>query len=561
MIKSATMKNKIFAVIFAGALVLTTMGCKKFLDVNTDPDTTQTPSNSSVLPPVIAAMPYGMQRDARYIAKFAQHWNSSAASDAYDQHGYTFIDNNMGDLWWMGYYMFGKNVVYLIENGSKIGQYDYVGVAQALQAWSFQSLIDQHDHIIFSDAWKEGLYYFKYDSAEVVYKGVDSICRKAIGNLDAAIANPSNKLAIGDMVYAGDLGKWKKFVYGIMARNYNHQSNKPWYSADSVIKFCDLSMSTIADDFMVPFDATANDNSNFWGTFRNNLGAVRQSNFIVQLLDGTIFSGSNVAAKRDPRLPYMLTASQDTTNGNGGFRGVNPGSGDQYVSLTGTYAVGSTNWINARKRVSVLWGDSLYTNPSVSAFTPNAGHYLFKDKVVMPVMTSAEIQFIKAEATYRKSLKADALTAYKKGIDLHFDMINRSYSALRGSSSLYNFNPISGTARANYFASTNVKQDPLLLHMEDILLQKYIAMWGWGILESWTDLRRFDYTRIDPETVQQYYRGFSLPATYSSTNSGKPSLRVRPNYRSENSYNFDELARIGAHLQNWHTLSFWPSRP
>lgn len=320
-------------------------------------------------------------------------------------------------------------------------------------------------------------------------------------------------------------------------------------------------MTEATDDFMVPFDATANDNSNFFGTFRNNLGAVRQSNFIVQLLDGTIFSGSNAADNRDPRLPYLLTASQDTTNGNGGFRGVDPGSGDPNRTLTGTYAVGSPNWINARKRVSVLWGDSIYANPSVSAFTANAGKYLFKDKAIMPVMTSSEIQFILAEASYRKGLKADALDAYRKGIELHFDMINRSYSSLRGAPNLYNTNPIPGTARANYLASTNVVQVADTLHMEDILLQKYIAMWGWGILETWTDLRRFNYTEIDPETTEQYYRGFSLPANFVSANAGRPSLRIRPNYRSENSYNFEELQRIGANLLDWHTLSFWPSRP
>ena len=95
-----------------GVLVLSTMaGCKKYLNVNSDPDTIQSPSNSSAFPPVLAAMPYGMQRDARYIAKYIQNWNASGASnnDAIDRHGYTFVDNNQGDLWWMGYYMFGKN--------------------------------------------------------------------------------------------------------------------------------------------------------------------------------------------------------------------------------------------------------------------------------------------------------------------------------------------------------------------------------------------------------------------------------------------------------------------
>jgi len=85
----------------------------------------------------------------------------------------------------------------------------------------------------------------------------------------------------------------------------------------------------------------------------------------------------------------MLSASQDTANGNGGYRGVDPAIGDPFSALTGVYAVNSANWLNARRRVAVPWGDSLYVNPSVAVFTAGAGKYLFKDKTVLPVITYA----------------------------------------------------------------------------------------------------------------------------------------------------------------------------
>ena len=94
-------------------------------------------------------------------------------------------------------------------------------------------------------------------------------------------------------------------------------------------------MTTVEDDFVVPFDATKNDDTNFFGTYRDNLGSFRQSNFIVRLLDGTTMAGSSAGHNRDPRLRHMLSASQDTTNGNGGFRGVDPGLGDPFSALTG----------------------------------------------------------------------------------------------------------------------------------------------------------------------------------------------------------------------------------
>ncbi len=42
-------------------------------------------------------------------------------------------------------------------------------------------------------------------------------------------------------------------------------------------------------------------------------------------MDGTILAGGTSGYQRDPRIRHMLSMSGDTTNGNGGYRGVNPG--------------------------------------------------------------------------------------------------------------------------------------------------------------------------------------------------------------------------------------------
>ncbi|HEX6915820.1 MAG TPA: SusD/RagB family nutrient-binding outer membrane lipoprotein, partial [Chitinophagaceae bacterium] len=288
-----------------------------------------------------------------------------------------------------------------------------------------------------------------------------------------------------------------------------------------------------------------------------------QSNFIVKLLDGTTLAGSSIASNRDPRISHMLSASQDTTNGNGGYRGVDPALGDPYSGLTGNYAVGSTNWINARKRVAVLWGDSLYANPSSAVFNSNAGKFLFKDRAVMPVMTYAEILFIKAEAAFRKGDKGTAYTAYKAGINAHFDFINRNYASIYrgGPQNLYNTALISTAARNAYLASPNVKPDANTLTLTDIMLQKYIALWGWGWVETWTDLRRFHYTDLDPVTGLQVYKNFNLPTSYYPDNLNKPAYRFRPRYNSEYVWNLDELKRFGGEKADYHTYEMWFSQP
>jgi hypothetical protein len=356
----------------------------------------------------------------------------------------------------------------------------------------------------------------------------------------------------------------------VLARNYNHISNKAGlYNADSVIKFCDSSFTTVNDDMAIPFDGTRLDNSNYMGPFRNPMNLYRQSKFIIQLLDGTTFTGNNAAINRDPRISHMLSCSADTTNGNGGYYGIIPGLSETYVALNPpssylgpdglppTSGTALTNWRNARKKTVTPYGDSVYA-VTAGSNTEGLGKYLFRNKSVMPVMTYAEIQFIKAEAALRKNEPDKAYTAYLNGINAHYDFINRSYSNYRSSAPVYNILPISAADRARYLASNNVKKSSGTLTLTDIMLQKYIAMWGWGFLETWVDLRRYHYTDIDNATTEPVYKNYTLPLTFAN---GKAAYRIRPNYQSEYVWNLDELAKWGGTKSDYHTLECWFSQP
>lgn len=558
------MKNIIFKTGLLAMMVMLLGGCKKFLNINSDPDTPQNPSNSSVFPAMLSGIPRGVQFDARYIGKYTQNWLSSASNnaDTWDRMGYLANSDAAGDIWRQTYFGLGGNLEYIIKNGVDKKEYDYTAASVTLKALMFQMAADVHGHIIFDEAFVEGKYYFKFQRQDTVYAGIDSLCRRALTYYDMAAANQVT-LARADLSYGGDLNKWKKLTYAIMAKNFHRFANKSGglYKADSVIKYCDLAMSSTDDDFLVPFDASKNDDANFWGTYRNNLASFRQSNFIVKLLDGTTFSGTTEIAKRDPRLRHMLSASQDTTNGNGGYRGVDAGLGDANSALTGVYAVNSTNWINARKRVAAPWGDSLYANPSASVFGLNYGKFLFKDKAVMPVICYSEIQFIKAEAAFIAGNKPLAYTAYLAGINGHFDFINRG-TFPRSNSTLFNGTTITAAQRSAYLASTNVKASSDVLTISDIMLQKYIALWGWGWVETWVDMRRYHYNvDLDPATSLPVYKNFAIPASLFPTNNNKVVHRLRPRYNSEYVWNLGELSRpdIGGNLIDYHTSETWLS--
>ena len=540
--------------------------CKKFLDVNSDPDTPQFPDVSSVFPTQLAAIPRGLQNDSRYVGRYIQNWLSfsstaSAVNVNWDRMGYAAANDANGDIWRQVYYGLGKNLNYIIDNGIVKQQWDYVGAAYALKALMFQMGTDYHGEIIYTEAFRENQAQFKFDDQTTVYRGVDSLCKLAITYLNKGDLSPTAlRLSKGDYVYNGSNAKWLKFTYGILARNFHRLTNKSIYNADSVMFYCDKSLATTDDDFLIPFDASKNDDSNFYGTYRDNLTVFRQSNFIVKLLDGSTFSGvaatAATAFNRDPRMKHMLSASQDTTNGNGGFRGVDPGAGDPNN--------GSTTPALQRARVAVPWADSVYANPSSAVFSSQYRRYLFGDKTVFPVMTSSEIQFMKAEAAFKKNDKATALTAYTNGINQHFDFINRG-SFPRGNSVLYNTTAITAPQRTAYLAGPTVKKTAGALNLSDIMLQKYIALWGWGFFETFVDLRRYHYVDTEINNVTslptQVYLGFTPPATLATENLGKLVYRVRPRFNSEYVWNRDELLRIGALNVDYHTYEPWFIQP
>jgi hypothetical protein len=93
------------------------------------------------------------------------------------------------------------------------------------------------------------------------------------------------------------------------------------------------------------------------------------------------------------------------------------------------------------------------------------------------------------------------------------------------------------------------------------MLQKYIALYGWGSHETWVDMRRFHYTDLDPVTGKQVYADF-VPGggTLYINNNGKFVYRARPRYNSEYLYDVPSLQKVGALNLDYHTYECWFSQ-
>ncbi len=162
------------------------------------------------------------------------------------------------------------------------------------------------------------------------------------------------------------------------------------------------------------------------------------------------------------------------------------------------------------------------------------------------------MQFIKAEAAFHLGNKILALDAYKKGIEASIDMVNANTIV----STTYPITALITAAQKTAFV-TNVNivpTDPNNLTLSQIMMQKYIALFGYGFVETWTDMRKHHYNPA-------IYTGFT--ATTFFVDNGGPFLayRVRPRYNSEYVWNFAAIQSIGADQPNYHVKEMWYSQP
>ncbi|WP_395810268.1 SusD/RagB family nutrient-binding outer membrane lipoprotein [Daejeonella sp.] len=516
------MMKKIYLVLIAVAITFS--GCKKYFDVNTDPATPQNPESKTLTPPLFAQMERGIQFDARYLGGTIQYFGGNV--NVGETHGWLVGSDALGEIWRTTYYGLGANLSLIIEDSQKREEWNYVGLAQSLRAWSWQVATDYHGEIILKQAFEPNRFVFDYDSQEDVYAEVVRLANESIKNFQRTDGKGAQgKMLAYDLAYKGDADKWIKFNYGILARNANNLINKASYNPTKVIEYVDKALASNVDNFIVPNDGTTSANGNFFGPLRANLGSYRQTRLIAGLLDGTYLTGKTDSVI-DPRRNNMITASVD-----GKFRGTNPGSSDP-----GTVAL--------KNQIPNPWGSLASANPGAGQ-----GKYIFKDNAGFPIMTFAEMQFIKAEAAFRAGNTGVALTAYQAGIGASIDFVSSVGPV------------ITPAAKAAYLASGAVKKTAATLTLADIMLQKYLALYGYGFVETWSDLRKYNYNVGDVKGNNPYVNAFFFPASFSADNGGKPAQRTRPRYNSEYIWNVEALKKIGADKVDYHTSKMWFTEP
>jgi hypothetical protein len=528
------MKRRFIAL---GAVVLTlASGCKDYLDVNTNPNGPEIVAANLYVAPMLHWLVTAPEYDGRYVGMYTQQWVSTSTNNSpyftWGRMGYDPGSDNGAEQWRDVYWSFGQGLIDMMQKAEAEERWDILGLGYLLKAWGWMALTDLHGEIIVKEAFDQTRFTFDYDSQDYVYTEILRLLDESIKNLQRTDGRvDAAYMGRGDRIYAGDRTKWLKLAYGVRAMAKNHLSNKAsLYKPDDIIADVDLSLASNADDPLLPYtgnDPALND-YNFLGTSRDNVTLFRQTQFAINMLNGTNFGGVV-----DPRLSRMLAPAPDSQ-----YRGLDPNSN-------------GFNGLPDAQRPNNFFG-----YPASTRQTPS--RYIFDNKSKLPAITTyAVLQFVKAEAAFKKGDKATALAAYRNAIDAHITFVNS-----RNADAAQSPTQISAAERSAFLADVNVvPTDPAQLTISMIMMQKYIALWGWGHNELWMDMRRYHYTDLDPATGKQVYLGFAAPTTLYADNAGKMVWRIRPRYNSDYVWNKPGLNAIGGLAADYHTKQPWIFQP
>jgi hypothetical protein len=309
-----------------------------------------------------------------------------------------FNPSNTTPIWVNFYQSVLKQVVYVIDktkaDQSKTNLYNE---ARIWKCYAFMILTDTYGDIPYNEAAKgflEGISKPKYEKQELIYKDILKELDEASAALDA-----SKPTSVGDILYGGNIVRWKRFGYSLLLRAAMRLTRIDPATAQTYVKKAVAGglMQSNADNSVmrhtslyqnwIAVHLTAREKANFYLAkpfvdFLKNNNDPRLQSIAVRHVGAK--SGADQAAPRtttDPAVQIGMPMGYDD------------------VSIKNTFATFGTA--------------SLYDYSQVNLTT------ILKTDAPEYHLTYGQTQLLLAEAIFRGWTTGDADATYKSGIRAH----------------------------------------------------------------------------------------------------------------------------------------------
>ncbi len=437
-IKTIDMKNIsiIKAFLLAGMFILMNGCTSKFDEMNVSPNAATVVPSSNVLGRGILSLAGTLYSERLDIYYTGSYCGQLAAIGAGDYEYRVDINNSM----WRGMYFAMTDLNDAANLAKKESNDNIYAAAITLKAYAAQKTTDMWGKIPYTEAFKldgtEAILYPKYDEQSVVYTTILAELKEAADIFKSG----TGSLGVGDILFKGDVTKWRKFCNSTRLRVAIRLSSADEAAAKAVIS------EILGDPASYPIITDNTENACLWfpgivpdveywyqrlGTTGTYTDQYRMNDVIVTALKNY----------NDPRLPvYALK------NKWGEYKGYKFGP-NQLSDTT-----------NNSNNVSGI-GARFANDP----------------KGFSPFMNCAEVNFIIAEAYQRNLVTGDAQSAYQQGVTLSLQE-----------------NTITDANIAAYLTQPEVAWGGgTTSNLDKIYLQKWISLFKQSE-EAWSESRRTD---------------------------------------------------------------------
>jgi hypothetical protein len=470
--------NKL-GLILAGCAIFNA-SCKKFLDVNTDPNLL--PQDKATLqlalPSSEYAIAYVVGNKYAEIGGFLSQYYTQlpSATQYYDYDRYSFDASDADREWGQLYAGALKDLNFIVDKAQSTNDSNYIAVAKILQAYTFQLVSDVHGDVPFAEALQaqSAIIAPKYDLQSIVYDG----CEKLLKDAKLYITPPTEKhpgVGEDDVIFHGDMDLWTKFANSLLLKLAMRQAEvRQTKTIEILNSLASANFLTTEEDALIQFTSAKGNQNPLYASIQG-LG-----------VDNNVASASiadSLNAWADPRAAAFFNELKFSTSGN--INGIEQGAAAE--------------------------------NPGgFPANTPNTNMSAKILGAAVPVilMSSWEIGFYLAEAKVRFALTG-ATTAQED-----------YETAIADNCTYFGIDPaeIDFTTAPYTWEATNIAQ------RQQIAIQKWVASCGTQSMEAWIEMRRTNFPELPVSLASQLAAGekparIPYPSNEETTNENFPGQK------------------------------------
>lgn len=321
--------------------------------------------------------------------------------------GANYNQDNRGsteDLWQVYYRNVIRNTRDIISRTQDVPERsNLMNMARILQAYAFMVLTDSYGDIPYNEGgsgYISQVFFPAYDAQENIYPQIIQELQDASAALSA-----SGRIESADIMYGGNVDKWKKFANSILLRAGMRLSKVNPSQAQSIVSgaFNAGVITSNADNAAMRHD------NNYLNPIGNTLNSTEAANFYMTEPFVDFLKNTN-----DPRLPAIAVRYVGATSGTGHTTDVQSFDPDDQIGMPMGHDNGSITTVAANLGLASFYDFSQVDRRRVA-----------DRDAPMYFVTAAQTLLLLAEAKHRGWITTATTTAefYESGVRAHMEQL------------------------------------------------------------------------------------------------------------------------------------------